>query len=234
MANSAALTIDCAGRPTRAINEEIRRAADEGVPEVELLNPQARHNLGVSVLKPIHIVYRGHVGSFTAGLCDGITAEVHGTCGWGVADNLMSGEVVVHGNAATSAAPSIRGGRVVVRGDSGPRSGMILKKGELIVGGNTGYMSGFMMQNGRMIVCGDADTGLGDSMYQGVIFLGGTAKELGSGLEEVDAENGELDEVAALLDRFEIKAPPKFRKLQSDRKLWHFNKHDFAAWKDVL
>ena len=81
-----------------------------------------------------------------------------------------------------------------MRGDSGPRSGMILKKGELIVGGNTGYMSGFMMQNGRMIVCGDADTGLGDSMYQGVIFLGGTAKELGSGLEEVDAENGELDE----------------------------------------
>ena len=32
MANSASLTIDCAGRPTRAINEEIRRAADDGVP----------------------------------------------------------------------------------------------------------------------------------------------------------------------------------------------------------
>ena len=234
MASSAPLTIDCAGRSTREINVEIRRAAEDGVPEVELLNPQARHNLGVSVLKPIHVVYRGHVGSYTAGLCDGITAEIHGTAGWGVADNLMSGEVVVHGNAATSAAPSIRGGRVVVRGDAGPRSGMILKKGELIIGGKAGYMSGFMMQNGRMIVCGDADTGLGDSMYQGVIFLGGRAEELGSGLEEVDPEPGELDEVAALLDRYEIKAPAAFRKLQSDRKLWHFNKHDFAAWKDVL
>ena len=40
--------------------------------------------------------------------------------------------------------------------------------------------------------------------------------------------------MAALLDRYEIKAPARFRKLQSDRKLWHFNKHDFAAWKDVL
>ena len=234
MAASGPLTIDCADRTTRAINDEIRRAAGDGVPEVELLNPQARHNLGVSILKPIHIVYRGHVGSYTVGLCDGVTAEIHGTAGWGLADNLMSGEVVVRGNAATSAAPSIRGGRVIVRGDAGPRSGMILKKGELIVGGNAGYMSGFMMQNGRMIVCGDADTGLGDSMYQGVIFLGGRAEELGSGLEEVDPDNGELDEVAALLDRFEIKAPAAFRKLQSDRKLWHFNKHDFAAWKDVL
>ena len=234
MAASDSLIIDCAGLPTRAINNEIRRAADDGVPVVELLNPQARHNLGVSILRPVHVVYRGHVGSYTAGLCDGVTAEIHGTAGWGVADNLMNGEVVVHGNAATSAAPSIRGGRVVVRGDAGPRSGMILKKGELVIGGNAGYMSGFMMQNGRMIVCGDADIGLGDSMYQGVIFLGGRAAELGSGLAEIDAESGELDEVAALLDRYEIKAPASFRKLQSDRTLWHFNKHDFAAWKDVL
>ena len=72
MANSTSLTIDCAGRPTRAINEEIRRAADEGVPEVELLNPQARHNLGVSVLKPIHVVCRGHVGSYTPGSATGL------------------------------------------------------------------------------------------------------------------------------------------------------------------
>ena len=234
MAAAGPLTIDCAGRATRAINDAIRRAAEDGVPAVELLNPQARHNLGVSVLKPIHVVYRGHVGSFTAGLCDGITAEVHGTAGWGLADNLMSGEVVVRGNAATSAAPSMRGGRVVVHGNAGPRSGMILKKGELVIGGDAGYMSGFMMQNGRMIVCGDADTGLGDSMYQGVIFLGGRARELGSGLEEVDAEPGELDEVGELLERYEIRAPAAFRKLRSDRKLWHFNKHDFAAWKDVL
>ncbi len=234
MAASGPLTIDCAGRTTREINAAIRRAAADGVPTVELLNPQARHNLGVSILRPIHLVYRGHVGSYTVGLCDGVTAEIHGTAGWGVADNLMSGEVVVHSNAATSAAPSIRGGRVVVKGDAGPRSGMILKKGEIIIGGNAGYMSGFMMQDGRLIICGDADIGLGDSMYQGEIFLGGKAAELGSGIEEVDAEADELDEVAALLDRYQVKAPASFRKLQSDRKLWHFNKHDFAAWKDVL
>ncbi len=234
MAASDALTVDCAGLSTREINAHLRRAAEAQAPEVALLNPQARHNLGVSILSPLRIVYRGHVGSYAVGLCDGVTAEIHGTAGWGVADNLMNGEVVVHGNAATSAAPSLRGGRVVVRGDAGPRAGMVLKEGEIIIGGNAGYMTGFMMQNGRLVICGDADNGLGDSMYQGTIFLGGEAKELGSGVTEVDAAPDELDEVSALLERYEIAAPRRFRKLQSDRSLWHFNKHDFAAWKDVL
>ena len=87
MANSAALTIDCAG-PVDARDQrgDSPRGGRRRARGSSCFNPQARHNLGVSVLKPIHIVYRGHVGSFTAGLCDGITAEVHGTCGWGVAD----------------------------------------------------------------------------------------------------------------------------------------------------
>ena len=38
-------------------------------------------------------------------------------------------------------------------------------------------MSGFMMQNGRLIICGNAAKGLGDSMYQGQIWLGGEADE---------------------------------------------------------
>lgn len=234
MAALETLTIDCEGKPTREINTAIRDAADKGIPQVELLNTQARHNIGVSILKPIHLVYRGHVGYYTVGLCDGVTAEIHGSCGWGVADNLMAGEVVVHGNAATAVAPSIRGGRVVIKGNAGPRAAVSLKKGEIIISGNAGYMTGFMMQNGRLIICGNTASGLGDSMYQGTIFVGGTIAELGSGVEAVDAEPGEMDEIHATLERFEIKAPKSLQKYQSDRSLWHFNKHDFAAWKDVL
>jgi len=55
-----------------------------------------------------------------------------------------------------------------------------------------------------------------------------------SGVEAVDPETGEMDEILATLDSFEIKAPKSLTKYQSDRSLWHFNKHDFAAWKDVL
>ncbi|MEE8171677.1 MAG: glutamate synthase [Alphaproteobacteria bacterium] len=234
MADVETLILDCQDRPTRDINNLIRKAADDGVKEVEILNTHARHNIGVGILKPIHLIYRGHVGYYTVGLCDGVTAVIHGSAGWGVGDNLLAGEVVVEGNAATSAAPSIRGGRIVVKGNGGPRAGIYLKSGDLIIGGDAGYMSGFMMQNGRLIICGNAAKGLGDSMYQGQIWLGGEAEELGSGVTQAEPEAGELDEVLEMLEHYRITAPKSFKKLQSDRSLWHFNKHDFAAWKDVL
>lgn len=234
MADVETLTLDCLDKATRDINNIIRKAADDGVKQVEIFNTRARHNIGVGILKPIHLIYRGHVGYYTVGLCDGVTAEIHGSSGWGVGDNLLAGEVVVEGNAASSAGPSIRGGRIVIKGNGGPRSGVSLKSGDVIIGGNAGYMSGFMMQNGRLIICGNTAKGLGDSMYQGQIWLGGEAEEMGSGVEQVDPEAGELDEVLALLESYTIKAPKAFKKLQSDRSLWNFNKHDFAAWKDVL
>ncbi|MBT3170762.1 MAG: glutamate synthase, partial [Rhodospirillaceae bacterium] len=91
-----------------------------------------------------------------------------------------------------------------------------------------------MMQNGRLVICGNAAKGLGDSMYQGQIWLGGEAVEMGSGVEQVDPEAGELDAILALLEKHKMKAPKAFKKLQSDKSLWNFNKHDFAAWKDAL
>ena len=95
-------------------------------------------------------------------------------------------------------------------------------------------MTGYMMQKGRLIICGNAASGLGDSMYQGSIFLGGQVEELGSGIEQADPETGELDDVFSTLDKYEIKAPKSFRKFQSDRSLWHFRKQDFKVWKDAL
>ena len=40
-------------------------------------------------------------------------------------------------------------------------------------------MTGFMMQRGHQIICGDAGPGLGDSMYDGIIYVGGKVKSLG-------------------------------------------------------
>ena len=57
---------------------------------------------------------------------------------------------------------------------------------------------------------------------------------MGSGVTEADAEAGELAAVLEPLERHQIKAPKSFKKLQSARSLWNFNKHDFAAWKDAL
>ena len=48
-----------------------------------------------------------------------------------------------------------------------------MKGGTILIGGRTGAFSGFMMQRGRMVVLGDAGKNLGDSMYDGIIYVGG-------------------------------------------------------------
>ncbi len=228
------LSIDCAGRSVTEINRFLRDAAANGVGVVEILSPEARHNLGVCITDPIHLVYRGDVGHYAASICDHVTAEIRGGAGWGVAENLIDGEVVVDGNAASAAAPSLRGGTVVVKGDVGPRSAIGLKGGELIVGGNAGYMTGFMMQKGRLVICGDTHKALGDSIYDGAIYVGGKIGELGNGLAPADLDSDERDDIAATLDRYGIRAPSAFRKFVCDGTLHHFKKEDFEIWKEIL
>ncbi len=226
--------LDCAGKSTTEINRFLRAAARDGVAEVEIVNPDARHNLGVCITDPVRLIYRGDVGYYAVSICDHVTAEIHGGAGWGVGENLIDGEVVVHGNAASAAASSLRGGTVVVKGSVGPRSGIGIKGGQLIVGGDAGYMTGFMMQKGRIVICGNAHKALGDSIYAGAIYVGGAIGELGNGLEQRDMATGEEDEIAETLDRFGVGAPSSFKKLVCDGTLHHFKKEDFEIWKEIL
>ena len=48
------------------------------------------------------------------------------------------------------------------------------------------------MQRGRMVILGNAGNNLGDSMYDGTIYVGGTIKSLGA--DAVEAEITESDE----------------------------------------
>ncbi len=234
MSKADRITLDSNKLSVTQLNIAIRDAAKNGVKTVEIEHPMARHNLGVAITDPIHIIYKGDVGYYAVSLSDQVTAEIHGSAGWGIGDNLIRGEVVVHGNAATAAAPSLRGGTVVVKGSVGSRSAIGLKSGELIVGGDAGYMTGFFMQKGRLIICGNTGDALGDSMYQGAIYVGGQIHAIGSGCRYADIDAAERDDLYATLDKYKIKAPKSFRKVESDRSLWHFDKKEFDVWKDVL
>ena len=79
---------------------------------------------------------------------DGATRRDRGSAGWGSAEGMLTGTVVVDGNAGNGAAASIRGGTVVVRGDCAARAGVAMKGGLLLIAGDAGYMTGFMMQKG--------------------------------------------------------------------------------------
>ena len=55
-------SIDCAGLTTREINTAIKALISAGETEIQVLNPQARHNLGVAVIQPARIVFEGSTG----------------------------------------------------------------------------------------------------------------------------------------------------------------------------
>ena len=227
--------IDCSQHTTREINQAIKRAAADGVPEIHLANPAARHCLAVAVMQPIAIVFDGPVGWFCGGMCDGARIMIAGNCGWSLGENLMSGQVEVNGNAGSSAAATMRGGRVFIAGDTGARAGISMKGGTLVVGGSVGYMSGFMMQRGAMIVCGDAADGIGDSMYEGTVYVGGAIASLGA--DCIEAEMGDDDRalLAAELGPHDIDAAaPAWKKLVAGRKLWNFSRHEYDAWRGAL
>jgi glutamate synthase domain-containing protein 3 len=227
-------TIESQGKTTRDINRELRAAIAADHRDLRVLEPDARHNLGVALLQPVRVVFEGSVGYYCAGLMDGAHVEVRGSAGWGAAESMLGGTVIIDGNAGSGVAASIRGGTVVVRGDAAARAGVSMKGGTLLIGGSCGYMAGFMMQKGRLIICGDAGDALADSMYEGVVFVGGKIEALGNDavLAEVTAEDAAA--LAELLGQYNVPAPASFKKVVSGRKLWNFDTKELAAWKAAL
>ncbi|GIT28374.1 MAG: hypothetical protein Ct9H300mP1_04200 [Planctomycetaceae bacterium] len=56
----------------------------------------------------------------------------------------------------------------------------------MVVAGDVGHFSAFMAQAGTMVVCGNAGANLGDSLYEAVIYVGGSIDSLGAELGGTD------------------------------------------------
>jgi methylamine---glutamate N-methyltransferase subunit B len=219
----------------RKINAELRRLLyEEGVKEVTVLNPGAKHSLGVGILTRCRITFDGSLGYFGCGLIDGPEIHVKGRVGWSSCENMMSGVVVIDGNAGSLTGAAIRGGDLVVHGRVGARTGIDQKGGTIIVGGSAGSMTGFMMQRGRQIILGDVGPGLGDSMYDGTIYVGGKVKSLG-----VDCVPGEwTDADTEFIERkfriYGLGAPPELQKFVCGKQLYNYDTLEPSERKLVL
>ncbi len=205
-------TIDLGAVAVREANEHIRRYASEGE-DIEVINPDARHHIGVGVVHDVKIHVQGSAGYFCAGLTDGPRFEIDNNVGWGLADNMLGGSVVVNGNAGAIAAVAIRGADIVVRGNVGSRAGQVMKQGTLLCGGNANFMAGYMMYGGRIIILGDSGEQVGQDMTGGEIFVGGKIQTLGTDAKLIDLAADEADDLAAFLDRYEIPFTGRFQKI---------------------
>ncbi len=230
-----------AGKTTQEINAEIKRLIAQGATGVYVDNPDARHNLGVALLDPVQVTFDGSVGYYCAGMIDGPTVQVNGSAGWGLAESMLTGTVIVRGSAGNGAAATIRGGTVVIHGDAAARAGVSMKGGVVLIAGNCGYMAGFMAQKGTLIVCGDAGAAFCDSMYEGVGFVGGNITDLGNdaAIEEPTAADRAFLETTLSRhlgnDRPDILSRlPQFKKVIAGRRLWNFDKREWATWREAL
>ncbi len=219
----------------RQINLELRWLLyEQGVRDVTVLNPGARHSLGVGILTRCKITFDGSLGYFGCGLIDGPEIHVKGRVGWSSCENMMSGVVVIDSNAGSLTGAALRGGDLVVKGMVGARTGIDQKGGTIIVLGSAGSMTGFMMQRGRMILCGDVGHGLGDSMYDGTIYAAGKVASLG-----IDCVPGEwTDADTELIERkfriYGLGAPPEFQKFVCGKKLYNYDNLEPSERKLVL
>lgn len=217
------VTLSCGDLTVREINQRLRELPDGT--EVAINDPQGRHNLAVGLANQLEITIEGNAGYFIGGLSDGPNIRINGFVGWSVGENLMSGTVRVMGNASECAGASSHGGHLIVHGDASSRAGISLKGGNILVGGDVGHMSGFMAQAGCMLVGGDAGDGLGDSLYEAVIYVAGKVKSLGSDARIEDLTETDIAEVSRLVDLsgFDHIVPQDVTRIASAKELYNFD-----------
>lgn len=219
-------TIDLALTPLRELNAELHRQAVGTTEEAwEILNPRGQHAVAVGVDALINVAIRGPVGYYAGGMNKQATITIHGSAGPGVAENMMSGRVIVTGDASQYAGATGRGGLLVIEGNASSRCGISMKGIDIVVRGSIGHMSAFMAQSGHLVVLGDAGDALGDSIYEAQLFVRGRVKSLGADCIEKEMRAEHHEQLAALLDKAGISGvnTSGFKRYGSARKLYNFN-----------
>jgi len=217
--------LDLSIMSVRDLNQYLHQELPKnGVQQVEITNPNGLHSIAVGLTVPVRITVRGHAGYFLAGMNQCAEIDVEGNVGWSVAENMMSGTVRVRGFASECAGASGHGGLLVVAGSTSSRCGISMKGVDIVVGESVGHMSAFMAQAGHLVICGDAGAGLGDSLYEAVIYVRGRIHSLGADAQEEEMRPHDYDKLAELLDRAGINYSSKeFKRVASAKSLYHWN-----------
>ena len=222
-ATQETVVVDLAQESIRSLNSRLHAA---GPPQsVQVLHPGGRHSIAVGLDAGHEVEIDGHVGYYCAGMNQHATVRIRGNCGVGVAENMMSGRVIVDGAASQAAGATAHGGLLVIHGNASARCGISLKGAAIVVRGSVGHMSAFMAQTGALVVCGDAGEALGDSIYEARLYVRGSVAGLGADCVEKEMRDEHLAQLAQLLRAAGVDevAPSEFRRYGSARQLYNFH-----------
>ena len=216
--------IDLKKIEVRDLNRILQKRDGNNFNYFNIINPMGAHAIATGLDNDIDVLIDGHVGYYCAGMNQQSSVTINGNAGVGIAENMMSGKVVVRGDASQSAGATGHGGLLVIEGNASARCGISMKGIDIVVGGSVGHNSAFMAQAGNLVICGDAEDGLGDSIYETVIYIKGTFGKLGADCIEKEMTEKHFLRLEKLLDKANIKDnPKKFRRLGSARKLYNFD-----------
>ena len=160
------------------------------------------------------------------------TVNVKGSVGPGVAENMMSGTVIIDGDASQYAGATGHGGLLVIKGNASSRCGISMKGIDIVVHGNIGHMSAFHGTIGTLVVCGDAGDALGDRLYEAQLFVRGSVKSLGRGLHQERNASQNISPISqSCWHRPESDAKPEeFTRYGSARQLYNFDVDNAGAY----
>ena len=122
----------------------------------------------------------------------------------------------------------------MIKGRAGARTGIDQKGGLILTMGSVGSMTGFMMQRGRQIICGDAGPGLGDSMYDGTIYVAGKVKSLGIDCVPGEWTDADTEYIERKFRIYGLGTPPSFEKFVCGKKLYNYDNLEPSERKLVL
>ena len=100
-APAALESVDLATTSVRDLNQRLHDAGGEGRSQWQIENPEGAHALAAGLDGELEVEINGHVGYYCAGMNKHATVRVAGNCGVGVAENMMSGTVIVEGSPAS-------------------------------------------------------------------------------------------------------------------------------------
>ncbi len=222
---AAVEVVDLEQTSLRELNQRLHDLARAPGPTAwRIVNPSGAHAVACGLDADVEVEIEGHVGYYCAGMNKRATVRVRGNASTGVAENMMSGLVVVDGNVSQSAGATGHGGLLVVRGDASARCGISMKGIDIVVGGSVGHMSAFMAQTGCLVVCGDAGEALGDSIYEARLYVRGSVASLGADCVEKEVRDEHRAQLAGLLEAAGMDADPaEFRRYGSARRLYNFH-----------
>lgn len=225
-------TFDLETQGLRKLNATLHAQADNTNQTAwEIINPKGSHAIAVGLDAPIEVTVRGSTGYYCGGMNQQATVKVIGSAGPGVAENMMSGKVIIEGDASQYAGATGQGGLLVIKGNASSRCGISMKGINIVVGGNIGHMAAFMGQSGNLVVCGDAGDALGDSCYEARFFVRGSVKSLGADCEKKEMRSEHIEILTELLAEAGIDAKPEeFTRYGSARNLYNFDVDNSGAY----